>query len=93
MSKENQTEIRVPMHGGYLVASRNSDPDFDGINIVFESNDGDIIDIVLAECKSENNRKLIDVYTYEDVYCEDVTRKYIINSDEISKALYGLEEN
>ena len=94
MSNEKSVDqIRVPMNGGYLVASRNSDPNYDGITIVFESNDGDIVDIAVAECKKENGRKLIDVYTYEDVYCEDVTRKYTINSDEISKAMYGVEEN
>ena len=32
-----QNEIRVKMNGGYLVAGRNPDPDYDGIYIVFET--------------------------------------------------------
>lgn len=80
-------EIRVKMNGGYLVASRNPDPDYDGIVIMFETNDGTVIDVVYAECKSENDKKKIDVYCYEDVYDEDFTRKYTLDSDEIYKAL------
>ena len=80
-------EIRVKMNGGYLVAGRNPDPKYDGIYVVFETDDGTIIDVVLTECKEEYNRKKIDVYCYENVYTEDFTRKYILDSDEIYKAL------
>ena len=83
----NTNEIRVPVKGGYLVASRNIDPDYDGINIYFETDNGDMIDIVLTECKAEKNQKVIDVYCYEDVTSEDWTRKYIIDSEEIKKFL------
>ena len=82
-------EIRVPVNGGYLVAGRNSDPDYDGIYIVFETDEGDIIDIVLTECKAEDNKSKVDVYCYEDVYTEDFTRKYTLNNKEIYKALKG----
>ena len=82
-----QNEIRVKMKGGYLVAGRNIDPNYDGIYVVFETDDGTIIDVVLTECKEENDRKLIDVYCYEDVYSEDFTRKYTLDSEEIYKAL------
>lgn len=85
-------QIRVPMSGGFLIAERNGDPDYDGISIVFETADGDVIDVVVAECKSEFNRKQIDVYTYEDAYDEDVTRKYILKVEDIYKAI-GAEEN
>lgn len=32
---------------------------------------------------------LYDVFTYEDVYTEEWTRKYTIDADEIDKALNG----
>lgn len=83
----NNNEIRVKMNGGYLVAGRNADPNYDGIYVVFETDDGTVIDVVLTECKEENNRKKIDVYCYEDVYTEDFTRKYTLDSEEIYKAL------
>ena len=86
----NNNEIRVKVNGGYLVAGRNTDPDYDGIYIVFETDDGTIIDIVVTECKTENNKSKIDVYCYEDVYTEDFSKKYILDVKEIYKALEGL---
>ena len=83
----DKNEIRVKVNGGYLVAGRNTDPDYDGIYIVFETNDGVVIDVVYTECKAENNKKKIEVYCYEDVYTEDFTRKYTLDSEEIYKAL------
>lgn len=83
------SEIRVKVDGGYLIAGRNPDPDYDGIYIMFETDDGDNIDVVLTECTAQNNYKKIDVYTYEDVYTEDWTRKYTIDNDEIHKAIKG----
>lgn len=80
-------QIRVKVNGGYLVAGRNLDPEYDGIYIVFETDDGNLIDIVLTECESENNKEKIEVYCYEDVYNEDFTRKFTINNKEIYKAL------
>ena len=84
----SQNEIRVQVNGGYLIARRNPDLDYDGIYVVFETDDGDVVDIVATEAKSEYNKELIDVYCYEDVYMEDYTRKYTLNSKEIYKALY-----
>lgn len=85
-NKANQ--IRVPMNGGFLVAERNGDTaDYDGISIMFETADGDLIDVVCAECKSEFNRKKIDVYTYEDAYDEDVTHKYSLDVKDIYAAI------
>ena len=91
MNKE-VNQIRVPMNGGFLIAERNTDPDYDGISICFETAEGDIIDVVCAECKSEFERKQIDVYTYEDAYDEDVTHKYILEVADIYNAING-EEN
>jgi hypothetical protein len=85
----DNNEIRVKVNGGYLVAGRNADPDYDGIYIVFETDDGDVIDVVLTEAKAEHNKEKIDVYCYEDVYTEDFTRKYTLDNKEIYKALNG----
>ena len=83
----NNNEIRVKVNGGYLVARRNADPDYDGIYVVFETDHGDIIDVVLTECKADNDKSKVDVYCYEDVYTEDFTRKYTLDNKEIYKAL------
>lgn len=82
-----RNEIRVKMNGGYLVAGRNADPNYDGIYIVFETEDGMVINVVSTECKSENGKNKIDVYYYEDVYTEDFTRQYTPDSDQIYLAL------
>ena len=83
----NNNEIRVKVNGGYLVAGRNADPDYDGIYVVFETDHGDIIDVVLTECKADNDKSKVDVYCYEDVYTEDFTNKYTLDNKEIYKAL------
>lgn len=83
-----ETEIRVKVNGGYLVAGRNQDPEYDGIYIVFETDDGDVVDVVTTECKV-NDKDKIDVYCYEDVYTEDFTKKYTLDSKEIYKAVNG----
>ena len=88
----NNETIRVEVNGGYLVAGRNSDPDYDGIYIIFETDKGDIIDVVLTECKAQNDYKKVDVYTYENVYTEEFTRKYTLDNKEIYNALYGQED-
>lgn len=85
----NKNEIRVKVNGGYLVAGRNADHDYDGIYIVFETDDGDIIDIVLTEAKAQYDKKKIDVYCYEDVWVEDFTHKYTIDNEDIYKAVNG----
>lgn len=82
-------EIRVKVNGGYLVAGRNSNPDYDGIYIVFETDEGDIVDVVLTEAKSEYNKEKIDVYCYENVYTDEFTKKYTLDSKEIYYALNG----
>ena len=85
----DNNEIRVKVNGGYLVAGRNTDPDYDGIYIVFETDDGDLVDVVLTEAKSEYNKEKIDVYCYEDEYDDDFTRKYTLDSKKIYRALNG----
>lgn len=81
-------EIRVKVNGGYLVAGKNGDPNYEGIYIVFETDDGDIVDVVSTEAPTKYNKEKINVYCYENVYSEDYTRKFILDSKEIHRALY-----
>ena len=74
--KSNQ--IRVKTNNGYIIAERNPDPDYDGVSVLFETNQGDLFDLVLIESKKENNYQTIDIYNYEDVYNEDYTKKHEI---------------
>lgn len=83
----DKNEIRVPVKGGYIVTGRNNDPDYDGVYVVFETNDGDIVDLVLVESKKENEYDRTDIYCYEDVTTEDWTRKYSIQHEDIYEAL------
>lgn len=83
-----KNEIRVKVDGGYLVSGRNEDPNYDGIYVCFESDFGDVIDIVLAEAKSENNKEIIDIYIYEDVSSEQWTSKFSIKTKDIKEAMY-----
>lgn len=87
----NNNEIRVKIKGGYLVAGRNSDPNYDGIYVGFESDDGYVADVVVIESKTEDNKENIDVYTYEDECTEDWTRKYTLKPKEFNKAFNGEE--
>lgn len=87
-----EKEIRVKIPGGFIVAGRNNDPDYDGVFVVFESDEGDILDLALVECKAEYEKKKIDVYTYADVYDEDFTDKFTLNVADILTALAGEEE-
>lgn len=82
----NNSEIRVKVNGGYLIAGRNPDSDYDGIYIEFETDNGDIVDVVVAECTAQDDYKKINVYTYENEWTEDWTRKYTLDIQEINKA-------
>lgn len=72
---------------GKLSVESNTDPDYPGFSIGYCTEDGDYIDLVLIECKAENNYNIIDVYEYSDVTTEDYTRKFSINVEDIYKAL------
>ena len=56
-------KIRVPVNGGFLLAGRNEGTDCDGIYIMFETDDGDIIDIVTTECRIQIKEKLTFILT------------------------------
>ena len=81
--------VRVKVDGGHIIAGRNPDPNYDGISVMFETDKGDIIDIVLIESPIDTEHKITNIYTYEDVYQEDYTSKYVIKHDNIDKALFG----
>ena len=83
----DNNEIKVRINGGYLVARRNPDSNYDGIYIVFETDNGIVVDVALVEAKAENDKSKIDVYCYEDAYNEDFTHKYTLGVSEIYKAL------
>ena len=86
--KDSQAqEIRVPVQGGYLVASRNPDPNYDGIVVFFEAYNGLCIDVALVESKQEEERKNIDVYCYEDATTEDWTKKFTLKTEEMVELL------
>lgn len=85
--KMDNTKIKVKVNGGYIVAGRSTDQNNDGIYIAFETDGGDIIDMVLTEAKAEYNKEKVEVYCYENVYHKDFTRKFTIDIKEIYKAL------
>lgn len=90
MCKNN--EIRIKVSGGYLIAGKNHsmvDDSYNGIYIIFETDNGDIIDIVSTECRTENGKSSIDVYNFENVYTEDYTKKHTLSIAEIYDALNG----
>lgn len=85
----NNNEIRVKVNGGYIVAGKLMDPNYPGVYVTFETNDGDSIDIAVVESKVGNHEKTIDTYCYENVCTEDWTHKYTLGIKEIYDALYG----
>jgi hypothetical protein len=80
-------EIRVKVNGGTLIATAEKDPDYPGISICYETENGDIFDVAWAEVKSDHDNKDIDVYTYEDVKTDDYTRKCVLKHNEILEAV------
>lgn len=75
-------EIRVPVRGGYLVAGRNVDPNYDGIYVIFEDCDGYVYEIVNVTSSSEKEYATTDVYCYEDPNSENFTRKFSIDNED-----------
>ena len=75
----DKKQIKININNGTLIVERNPDPDFDGFRIMVEKDNDDIVDVVLVECTAENDRKKIDVYTYENIDEEDYTRKYSLD--------------
>lgn len=86
-SNNQEQQIRVKVEGGFLVAERNPDPDYNGITLFFETDNGDFVDLALAECKAEDGYKKTQIYMYEDVWDEDYTRKFSIDHEELCRAI------
>lgn len=83
--RDNQTRIKIP--GGELVAEETSDPGHPGICVYLELESGDIIDLVLLENHSQDDKSTIDIYNYSDVWSEDWTSKDTIHLSEVKEAL------
>lgn len=78
-----KADIRIKVNGGYIIAYRNDNRDYDGITIMFEADDGTLADIIVVESKSENDYKQTDVYCYEDVSSDEFTHKFTIDHEKI----------
>ena len=72
--------------GGSIIVEQNPDPDYDGVSVLYETENGGIVSIVCIECKAENNYENIDVYTYENEISDDFTRKYTLNKNKINES-------
>ena len=72
--------------GGSIIVERNPDSDYDGVTVLYETENGGISSIVCVECKAENNYEKIDVYTYEDELSDEFTRKYTLNKNKINES-------
>lgn len=72
--------------GGYIIVERNPDPDYDGVTVLYETENGGIASIVCVECKAENNYEKIDVYTYENELSDEFTRKYTLDKNKINES-------
>lgn len=80
-------ELSTGVNGGSLVASVSRDVDYPSIGICYQTEDGDLLDIAVAECKRESGNQNIDVYVFEDVYTEDYTRKFTLKKADIDEAM------
>lgn len=83
--RNNQARIKIP--GGELVAEESSDQEHPGICVYLELESGDIIDLVLLENHSQDDKSTIDIYNYSDVWSEDWTSKDTIHLSEVKEAL------
>lgn len=72
--------------GGSIIVERNPDPDYDGVTVLYETENGGIASIVCVECKAENNYEKIDVYTYENELSDEFTRKYTLDKNKINES-------
>lgn len=78
-SPPNNNEFRIPLISGTFIVSENPDPDYSGAAILFETADGDMVDIALVECRKEDNYEKIHTFVYADVCNEDFTNKFTVN--------------
>ena len=78
---ENKT-LRVKVNGGYLVAAESSTEP--GIYVYFETDDGNELDLVLAQVPSDSQN--IKVYNWNDPYSEEYTQETHIRHKDVVQA-------
>lgn len=93
-------ETKIP-GGKILVSLMDTGDEAIQASIIYTTDEGTPLDIALAEFKQGDlaklhgydpaNNHIINVYTYEDIYSEEWTRKYDIDTDEFKKIIK--EEN
>ena len=84
-------KIKVKVNNGYLVATSYPYTEWSGITVYFETDGGDIIDLVSIENTAESGCDKIHTYVFGDVFDEDFTHKFVIKHDEIKKMLGSTE--
>ena len=82
----NETMKFKLARGGSIIVERNPDIDYDGVTVLYETENGGIASIVCVECKAENNYEKIDVYTYENELSDEFTRKYTLDKNKINES-------
>ncbi len=83
-AEDDDAQIRIRMKGGWLVTKRCKDVDNDGVEIFFETVNGDIVDIVGVNALPDTDK--IDVYTFSDAFDENYTNEFTLNTEEICEA-------
>lgn len=86
-------EIRIPTSAGEIGVYKNVDSGYPGVSIMFKPLGSDYeIDITYIEVKeNENDFDNVHVYTYENVFTEEFTRKFTINKMEVLAAFNAVE--
>lgn len=82
----NETMTFKLAGGGSIIVERNPDSDYDGVTVLYKTENGGIASIVCVECKAENNYEKIDVYTYENELSDEFTRKYTLDKNKINES-------
>lgn len=79
--KTEVKKIVIPVSGGKLVVESNSDPDYLGFSLNFQSDTGTETPIILVESTANEGYEKTNVYCYEDPETEEWTRKFSIDHD------------
>ena len=83
----NSCDIAVRIGNASIVAYQSPDPEYPGIDLMYRTEEGTLIDLVVAKAHPEDGYKDVHLYLYEDVYTEDYTRKIVIRRKDIMDAL------
>ena len=61
----NNKIVKVELAGGgSIIVEQNPDPDYDGVSVLYETENGGIVSIVCIECKAENNYEKFYIFDY-----------------------------